>query len=138
MHHHTRQRTAFPALAVGPAFGRLRHQLRLLQPVFNPGVTAPAAIAFIPGIKMFDVPAFMPGPVTIFQAHDFIYRRPPVRNLIQPFVDQSVQAFVFVPVNIAPERPFADAQQPRCFFLRQTPALPTSICFFESHFPSLL
>jgi hypothetical protein len=87
---------------------------------------------------MFDVPAFMPGPVTIYQAHDLIHRFPPVGNLTHPLVDQSIHAFVLVPVNIAPERPLADTQQPRRFFLRQTPALPTSKRFFESHLPSLL
>jgi hypothetical protein len=63
---------------------------------------------------------------------------PSVRYLIQPLVDQSVQAFVFVPVNMPPERPLTYTQQPRRFFLGQTAALPTSIRFFESHFPSLL
>ena len=101
MQQHTRQRTAFPAFAVCFAFGRLGHHLRLLKPVFNPGVTALATIAFIPYIKFFGVPAFMSATVTIHQPHDFIHRRSPVQDLIQPLVDQSFQAFIFISVNIA-------------------------------------
>jgi hypothetical protein len=79
----------------------------------------------------------MPAVVTIYQLYDFIYRRSPVRDLIQPLVDQPFQTFVFIPANIAPECTLTNTQQPRRFFLRQTPALPTSIRFFEPHLPSL-
>jgi hypothetical protein len=116
----------------------LRDRLGLLQPALDPGVAAGAAVAPVPGIKVLGTPAVMPAPVLLHEPHHLIHRRPPVRNLVQAFIDQTIRTGLFVPIDIPPKRPFTDAQQPGSLFLGQAPSLPTVIRFRKPHSHCLL
>ena len=83
---------------------------------------------------MFSIPAIEPFAVTINQPRHFIHGCPPVRNLAEPLVDQAIQAFVLIPVNMPPERSLTNTQQPRRFLLRHNAPAATHPTFLRISF----
>ena len=100
------------------------------------GVAALAPVALVPRVEMLDVPARMSSTVALHQRHYLIHWRPPVRDLLQVFVDQPLQTFVLVAVNIAPKGPLAYPEQPGLLLisggLLATPHTPLQILSSES------
>jgi len=75
------------------------YQPCLLQPALDPGVTAPATVTTVPGIKMLYVPAHMIPSVALDQPHSLIHRRPAMRYLGQTLVRQTIQPFIFIAID---------------------------------------
>jgi hypothetical protein len=86
------------------------------------------AILAVPGIKALCIPARMALTVALGNTHDFIHRRPSMRHLHQPPVNQPLQSFFPIPVKVAAKCPFTYSKQPCRFFLTQphcpSPAMP--------------
>jgi len=108
--HHAGQGRAVAAFAVDAALLARLNQACALQTLLDPGVTARAAVAAIPAVEMLDVPAAVPVSIAIGQCHHFVYWCAPVRYLLQPTVNQPVQAIGLVPRQIAPETTLAHPQ----------------------------
>ena len=136
--HHAGQRRPLPTLPVLASTRRPRYQPRLLQPVLDPAIAAGTPIPAIPRVEVLDVPALVPAVVQLPQTQHLIHRRPPVRILGQPFVNEPPKPLLLVAVDVAPEGPVVNPQQPRRLFLSQSPYPPTLISLFKSHSPGLL
>ena len=110
--HPARLGRAGASLAVLASPRCLLYHTSLLQLVLDPGVAALAPVALVPSVEMLDVPARMSSTVALHPRHYLIHWRPPVRDLLQVFVDQPLQTLVLVAVNIAPKGPLAYPEQP--------------------------
>jgi hypothetical protein len=80
----------------------------------------------------------VPPTITLGHLHHFIHRRSPMGKLRKALVYQSLQAFIFKPIDLSSKCALADSKQARGLLLRQSPFLPTSIRFLKPHYPHLL
>jgi len=91
MHQHAWQRRALALLAVLAACLRTLDLTGLLQLVLHPRVAACATVLTpIPAMEVPHIPARVVASIQINQSDHFIDRRAPMRDLLEPFVDQCV------------------------------------------------
>jgi hypothetical protein len=55
---------------------------------------------------MLHVPASMPSPIPLGYRQHFIHWHPPLRHLLKPLINQSLQTGFLIVVNVAPRGPF--------------------------------
>jgi len=96
-------------------------------------------LSSIPTVKVFDVlwirfwTALVPASILFGQRQHFIDRRPSIRHLFQPPVDQPVQPFRFMSHQATPKTALAYPEYPCRLGLGQPPLIPSFIRSFESH-----
>ncbi len=61
-----------------------------------------------------------------------------MRDLLETLVHEPLQPSLLVAVDVAPEGPLVNPQQPRRLFLHQPPYPPALVSLFKSHSPGLL
>lgn len=88
MDHQLRPGRLCSALAMCSPCLTFRCQPSVLEPALHPGVAAAAAIPAIPGVEVLGAPPFVPLPIGLGHPQHLVHRRPPVRYLRQPSVDQ--------------------------------------------------
>jgi hypothetical protein len=88
--------------------------------------------------KMLDVPTRVAILVQPLNLQHFIHRCSTLGDLRQPFVQQPIQAFLLVTVDVTAKRPLMHPQQSGCFLLGQTPLAPSKKRLLKSHYPGLL
>ena len=139
MDHHALQGLAGTLFAVPSTAPAPVDEVGLLQAPLDPGVgPLTAVLALVALVEVLDVPALVTPLVERLETDDLVDRGFAVRDLLDPPVDQTVQAGFLIAVDVTPERPLTDPQQPRRFLLREPPVLPARIGFFEPHHPYLL
>jgi hypothetical protein len=116
-----------PSFPMGAALLVLRDQLCFLQTLFDPRIAARPPDRPYQLWKCLTFQPSVPAAILIGQRHHFIDRRPPVRDLFQPSVDQPIQSFRLIPRQIPPKAALAHPQYLRRFSLRQPSRIPSFI-----------